>query len=140
MLFPRLPPALVFIAILLGLGSVAAAVSLGVQRIQTNHTTVQAAQALTGGHVASGRALFAEKGCGGCHSITGQNFANGAVGPSLDKVAIRAFLAGKLANDPQQMTAWIQHPQALDPGSGMPEMGLTDGEARDLAAYLYILR
>jgi cytochrome c2 len=130
----------VLTAILLGLGSLAAAVSLGVQRIQTNHATVQAAQALTGGHVASGRALFAEKGCGGCHSITGQNFANGAVGPSLDKVAIRAFLAGKLANDPHQMIAWIQHPQALDPGSGMPEMGLSDGEARDIAAYLYILR
>jgi len=35
---------------------------------------------------------------------------------------------------------WIQHPQKLEPGTAMPEMNVTDGDARDIAAYLYTLR
>lgn len=140
MLFPRLPPSLVLVGGLLALGFGGAIASLGLQRVETNHAAIQGAEALTGGHVASGRALFAGKGCGGCHSITGRNDADGEVGPSLDKVATRGFLAGRLANDPQQMALWIQHPQTVVPGSGMPEMGLSDSETRDLAAYLYTLR
>jgi cytochrome c1 len=66
--------------------------------------------------------------------------ADGQVGPALDKVARRAFLAGDQPNDPTHMIAWVQHPQAMRPGVGMPELGLGDQEARDLAAYLYTLR
>jgi cytochrome c len=36
--------------------------------------------------------------------------------------------------------AWIRHPQQLEPGVVMPEMGVTQEDARDLAAYLYTLR
>jgi cytochrome c2 len=140
MLFPKAPPSLTLTLVLLGLGGFAGAVSLGVQRVQNNHLAGQHAEALTGGHVAAGRALFAEKGCGACHTITGHTFATGEVGPALDKVATRAFLAGRLPNDPQHMIQWIQHPQALGPGVGMPDMGLSEVEARDLAAYLYTLR
>ena len=140
MLFPRLPPSLMLVTALLGLGVLAAGVSLGVQGLQTKRATSQAAEVLTGGDVAAGRALFAAKGCGACHSITAHASATGRVGPPLDKVATRAFLAGKFPNDPQHMIAWIQHPQTLDPGVGMPDMGLSDTEARDLAAYLYTMR
>ncbi len=44
------------------------------------------------------------------------------------------------SNTPDRLVQWIQHPQHLRPRSPMPEMGVTDGDARDIAAYLYTLR
>lgn len=38
------------------------------------------------------------------------------------------------------MIKWIQHPQRIDPQVVMPEMGVTDQDARDITAYLYTLR
>jgi cytochrome c2 len=35
------------------------------------------------------------------------------------------------------MVRWLMHPQALIPGTGMPELGMTERDARDIAAYLY---
>jgi cytochrome c len=35
---------------------------------------------------------------------------------------------------------WIQHPELLRRPTAMPEMGVTDEDARDIAAYLYTLR
>jgi cytochrome c1 len=66
--------------------------------------------------------------------------AVGAVGPPLDKLATRAFLAGTQPNDAAHLEAWIQHPQAVEPGVGMPEMDVSPSESRDLAAYLYTLK
>jgi cytochrome c1 len=63
--------------------------------------------------------------------------ANGKVGPDLTHVGARAEIAGTLANDPELMVRWLMHPQALKPGSGMPEQGVTERDARDMAAYLY---
>jgi cytochrome c1 len=34
---------------------------------------------------------------------------------------------------------WIQHPHSVHPDSLMPELGLTDTQSRDIAAYLYSL-
>ena len=38
------------------------------------------------------------------------------------------------------MIRWIQRPQDVDPKNVMPNMGVTDQDARDIAAYLYTLR
>jgi cytochrome c1 len=38
------------------------------------------------------------------------------------------------------MMKWIQRPQEVDPKNAMPNMGVTDQDARDIAAYLYTLR
>jgi cytochrome c1 len=37
------------------------------------------------------------------------------------------------------MVHWIQYPQQVDPLSAMPGLGVSDQEARDIAAYLYTL-
>jgi cytochrome c2 len=136
----RLPASLVFTFGLLAAGAVAAGVSLGVQHWQTRSHAEADARALTGGDPVRGKAAFRQRGCGACHSIQAVDGADGQVGPPLDKIAVRAFLAGGQPNDPEHMIAWIQHPQAVEPGVGMPELGLTTPEARDLAAYLYTLR
>jgi len=78
-------------------------------------------------------------GCGGCHVISGVDDARGTVGPSLDGIATRAELSGGLANTPDNMVRWLRDPQGVRPGSGMPNLGVSEGDGRDMAAYLYTL-
>jgi cytochrome c len=35
---------------------------------------------------------------------------------------------------------WITVPQSIEPNTAMPSLGVTEGQARDIAAYLYTLR
>jgi len=95
------------------------------------------AEAMTRGDVTKGRAAISAYGCGSCHLIPGIQGANGKVGPDLTGVAQRVSLAGSLSNDPETMIHWVEHPQQLRPGSGMPEQGVSATDARNIAAYLY---
>ena len=52
-------------------------------------------------------------------------------------MAGRSYLAGNLTNSAGNMVRWIQHPREVRPGTAMPDTGITEGEARDIAAYLY---
>lgn len=92
------------------------------------------------GNAERGRILAEQVGCGSCHHIPGIPSANGQVGPPLEQLARRAYLAGILPNDFDNLTAWIAEPQAFAPNSAMPDMGLTEEQARDIATYLYTLR
>ena len=58
----------------------------------------------------------------------------------LTNIASRVYLAGRLPNSPPNMERWIQQPHAIDGQTAMPETGVTDDDARDIAAYLYTLR
>jgi cytochrome c len=78
-------------------------------------------------------------GCGTCHSIPGVAGANGTVGPELENISSRSLLAGQIPNTPDNLMLWIQHPQMIRPGNDMPEMGVSDADARNIAAYLYSL-
>jgi cytochrome c2 len=98
------------------------------------------ARALTGGEPSRGREAIGRYGCGACHDIPGVRNATGTVGPSLALVARRAYLAGQVSNTPAGMMRWIQHPQQIERGTVMPEMGVTEQDARDITAYLYTLR
>ena len=96
-------------------------------------------RALTGGDPEAGRAALARRPCGGCHQIPGVRGAAGKVGPPLSAFAGRAYIGGRLANTPDNLTAWIENPHNIDPQSAMPPMGVGEKEARDMAAYLYTL-
>src|SRR5215210_2161758 len=96
------------------------------------------AMALThGGSPERGRLIFRRFGCGGCHKVTGEVMASGQVGPPLDEVAVRAYLAGRLLNRPDNMMRWIRNQQGIDPETAMPNLGVGAHDARDIAAYLY---
>lgn len=136
----RIPGALLMTAGLLVAGFAAGATSLAVQRWQSKTAAAEAAASLAGGDTKAGEALFRDRGCGACHAIRGVERADGSVGPPLDGVASRALIAGRHANEPATLAAFVQHPQAVEPGTGMPDVGLTDQEARDVTAYLYTLR
>ena len=105
------------------------------------HGDVEAtAAAMTGGSPARGKEVIRRYGCEACHSIPGVAGARGQVGPPLDGIANRTYLAGQLANTPENLIRWIRDPQGIQPGTAMPELGVTEQDGKDIAAYLYTLR
>lgn len=86
------------------------------------------------------RLMRAPYGCGACHVIPGVTGATGMVGPPLDGWSRRVYIAGNLQNTPENLVHWIRQPQAVEPGTAMPDLGVTEADARDIAAYLYSLR
>ncbi|MGE5251636.1 MAG: c-type cytochrome [Bacteroidota bacterium] len=84
-------------------------------------------------------AAIAKYGCGSCHQIPRIAGADGRVGPALANLSRRSMLAGQLPNNPENLVLWIEHPQLVRPGSDMPELNVSDADARDIAAYLYSL-
>jgi len=101
---------------------------------------VREAEALAHGSAARGRDLVRRYGCIGCHTIPGVPGAHGLVGPELDGIIARAYIAGRLPNTPDNLVKWIEDPRAVDPGTAMPNTGVTTAQARDIASYLYTLR
>ena len=87
-----------------------------------------------------GAILLSAHGCGSCHTIPGVSGASGTIGPPLTGYAGRAYIAGKLPNQPDNLTRWIRDPQGIEPGTAMPNLPVNEAEARDMAAYLYTLR
>ena len=95
------------------------------------------AVAITGGDPDRGQQLFIDYGCGGCHGVKHVPRATGMVGPPLDGVAVRSILAGRLSNTPENMQRWIRDPQAVAPGTAMPDLNVDARDARDISAFLY---
>lgn len=96
-------------------------------------------KAVAGGDADRGARLVASYGCGSCHDIPGIPGARGRVGPPLTDFAERAYIAGALRNEPLSLVRWIRFPQQVEPGTAMPDLGVTEPHARDIAAYLYTL-
>lgn len=92
-----------------------------------------------GGDASNGPALLVQYGCVTCHTVEGIRQADGAVGPPLSNIADRALIAGRLENNPANLIHWIRSPQEVEPGTAMPDLGVTEPHARDIAAYLYSL-
>ena len=95
---------------------------------------------ITGGDPARGRDAIARLGCAACHTIPGIPGADANVGPPLDRVGSRVYLAGVQLNTPENLARWLKDPPAVDPKTAMPNVGATDDEVRDVSAYLYTLR
>lgn len=72
--------------------------------------------------------------------IPGVPASIGRVGPSLDKFGQRSYISGEIPNRPANLARWIAEPAALIPGTLMPDMGVSDADARDMAAYLSALK
>ncbi|MCD6674235.1 MAG: c-type cytochrome [Burkholderiaceae bacterium] len=87
-----------------------------------------------------GRRALRQFGCVGCHVIPGVVAAESHVGPPLQGIGTRTFVAGQLPNTRENLIQWIRHPQAISPGSAMPDLGVGERDARDMAAYLERLR
>jgi cytochrome c len=92
------------------------------------------------GDPAAGARAIDAYGCGACHTIPGIRSASSMVGPPLTEWGHRTFIAGTVANDVDNLITWLRDPDAIRPGTAMPDLGVTEADARDIAAYLLDLR
>jgi cytochrome c oxidase subunit 2 len=87
------------------------------------------APVISEGEARQGQKIFTQKTCIVCHSR--------GIGPDLTHVGSRETLAaGVLENTPANMARWLKNPQAIKPGSYMPNFNLTDAEVKAITAYL----
>jgi mono/diheme cytochrome c family protein len=91
------------------------------------------------GDPVAGRQALQQYLCVTCHAIPGIVGANRHVGPPLGGIAGRKYIAGVLPNTPANMVYWIRKPTEVAPLSAMPDLGVTEQDARDIAAFLYTL-
>ncbi|HTU49603.1 MAG TPA: c-type cytochrome [Acidobacteriaceae bacterium] len=94
----------------------------------------------TGGNVARGEQVIVQFKCGSCHTIPGIHNANGVFGPPLNQLARRSIIAGEFPNEPDFLVQWVKSPTSMKPATAMPDLGLSEKQARDTAAYLETLR
>lgn len=97
------------------------------------------ASPLAQGDPQRGRQRIAEHGCISCHTVPGVRGPASSVGPPLREVAARAYLGGVLPNTPANMVRWLRDPPGIDPRTAMPNVGLSEADASDIAAYLLTL-
>ena len=86
-----------------------------------------------------GKIAVTQYACQSCHMIPGVPGSKVYVGRPLGDLAKRKVLVGTLENDQANLVRWIVDPQAIDPHTAMPDMGVTERDARDISAYLLSL-
>jgi cytochrome c len=114
-----------------------AGIGLGARNLTA--TNPDRAVRVPGGEVDLGRETILRDGCGTCHTIPGIRAADGKVGPPLTDFAERSFIAGELPNTAPNLVRWLLDPRQVEPGTAMPDLGLSREQASDVAAYLYTL-
>lgn len=103
---------------------------------KAQHQSNSVAMAMTGGDLARAPDIIRRYGCAGCHTIPGIPGGDGQVGGPLSNIKHRVYVGGVLTNSPDNLVRWIVSPQAFSPRSAMPATGISEAEARDVAAFL----
>ncbi|HET8762514.1 MAG TPA: hypothetical protein VFM12_03820 [Gemmatimonadales bacterium] len=92
------------------------------------------------GDASRGPALITSYGCQSCHVIPGVTGPQARVGPRLAGLADQMYIGGVLPNQPSNLVRWIRFPRETDSLTAMPDLGVSERDARDIAAYLYGIR
>ena len=93
-----------------------------------------------GGDPERGRLLTQQYQCAACHFIPEVQGTNGDAGPSLQYMGRLSYIAGSIPNQPENMVRFLQNPPAVKPGTLMPALGISEEEARHMAAFMYTLK
>ncbi|MGA7159365.1 MAG: c-type cytochrome [Bacteroidota bacterium] len=91
-----------------------------------------------GGSAEKGKEHFENFGCKACHVMGDDLRVRNARGSSYDFAPELTHAAGKL--HPDWIFDWIKNPRHYNPTTKMPNLRLTDGEARDLVAYIMTMK
>lgn len=103
-------------------------------------TQQQAPAAAVSGDAAKGQQAFMSGACIGCHTISNTN-AQGKSGPNLTHIASRrTFAGGTYELNQDNLTKWLHNPQAMKPGTLMPNLNLPQDQIDALVAYLMSLK
>ncbi len=129
---------------LAALGTVAALAGCGAEGVvrplpQKVEGPLPKAAAIPKGDPAAGKQLFAQNGCGGCHTFAPAG-SNGKVGPDLDHLAADAQKANQGSLEKYAFDS-IKNPNAYlvpgyKPGVMPPFASLGDKKIADLVAFL----
>lgn len=120
--------------------SLAAILGLGVAACDTEPRGLVEQKVVAGGEAQFGGELMVVYGCVACHDVEGVRSVKGRTGPPLRRWSRRQMVAGQVPNTPDNLVRFIQDPQGVAPGIAMPNLDVSDSDARDIAAYLYTLR
>ena len=91
-----------------------------------------------GGNASRGRNLVETVGCKGCHVVGDDERMRKERGFSFDIAPELSMAGSKL--DPEWIYAWLKNLRAYRPPTQMPNLRLSDQEARDIVAYIATLR
>jgi mono/diheme cytochrome c family protein len=94
--------------------------------------------ASAGGNAAKGKELVESVGCLACHSIGEQTKVRDLRGSSYDMAPELTRVGSKVT--PDWMFEWVRNPRHYNPTTKMPNLRLTEGEARDVTAYLSTMK
>jgi cytochrome c2 len=87
-----------------------------------------------------GLRLVAHYQCANCHEIPEVPGHRNGMGPSLEAFGRSSYIAGHVPNVPSLLQQWLESPQSLVPGTAMPDLGVSEEDARDMTAYLLSLK
>ncbi|MEC4679649.1 MAG: cytochrome c [Nitrospirota bacterium] len=100
------------------------------KRMRIKRPDLTISEADRANQVEIGKRLYKDTyGCNGCHSL---NDVGGLVGPALDRAGFRL--------NSTWIYRWIRNPQAMKKRTRMPNLGVSDADARSLTYYLGTLR
>lgn len=91
------------------------------------------------GDARAGRDALQQYLCVTCHAIPGVPGAWNYVGPALGQMGEQPYIAGVLPNTPENMARWLRSPGSFKPGTAMPDLGVSEQDAKDIAAFLRTL-
>jgi cytochrome c2 len=92
---------------------------------------------MTRGDPDKAQTAIKQYGCAACHDIPGVQAPGGLAGPSLARMAQRLYVGGAIENTPDNLVRWIVNPKQFSVTTAMPVTGISESEARNVAAYLY---
>ena len=83
-----------------------------------------------------GKIAISQYACQSCHHIPGTIGGDVQVGPNLEHYGTRQYIAGYLPNTPTNLARWLTSTHEVKPLSAMPQLGVSEADAFDIAAYL----
>lgn len=92
------------------------------------------------GDARQGRILLQEHACNTCHMVPGQRQPAAHVGPPLIHFAKRTNIGGSVPNEPEYLVRFIMNAPQVLPGTSMPDLSVSEVDARHIAAFLYTLQ
>src|SRR3981189_3132125 len=104
---------------------------------KAQHQSNSVAMAMTGGDLARAPDIIRRYGCAGCHTIPGIPGGDGQVGGPLSDIKRRVYVGGVVTHWPGNLVRWVVSPQPFSPRAARPATGISEAEARDVAAWLY---
>jgi len=120
-----------------GIAAVGGSAAAAANYFKERQKKTEHAIAMTRGNPDRAMEAIVRYGCAACHNVPGAQMPGGLAAVPLSGAADRLYVGGVVENTPDNLVRWIVNPKQFNPKSAMPVTGISEPEARDVAAYLY---